>query len=86
MTNNLDTFDFQGIPVIASDLAVERIQTIKRWKRLNRPNKVRIRTLERPATITLEPPASIGNIIIRQTTVVCHPTIFPKLKKVLCNG
>lgn len=45
---------FHGIPVKFSDYVTREVIRRKRWKRLGRPDKVRVRTIQAPAIIILD--------------------------------
>ena len=64
---------FLGVPVATSDLCYRDVHNVKRWKRMNRPAKVRTRDRRIPASFILNPP------LTPQPTIICHPDIVDML-------
>jgi hypothetical protein len=60
---------YSGIRIIASNLARKTGCRVKRWKRLNRPDKIKNKTIYIPEAYR------IGNVIY------AHPTIINRLNK-----
>lgn len=71
---------FRGIPVLESDLCVESITRVKKWKRLNRLPKIRRRTCDRYFACIVRPP------ITAVPTIICHPKVLRELKYRLVNN
>lgn len=60
---------FRGMPVIINAMCEKHIHNIKRWKRLNRPDKVRVRDFIEPTAYIANPP------LVQTTSIICHPKI-----------
>jgi hypothetical protein len=60
---------YSGIRIMASNLARKTGCRVKRWKRLNRPDKIKNKTIYIPEAYR------IGNVIY------AHPTIINRLNK-----
>lgn len=65
---------FAGIPIRTSELCVEEITIVKKWKRLNRLSKIRRRVR------TIYTAYKVGPPLFDVPTVVCHPKIFNEIK------
>lgn len=65
---------FKGLPVIVNRQCIRHIYNIKRWKRLGRPDKVRIRDFDQPMAFIANPP------LVSTTTIICHPKIAERLE------
>lgn len=65
---------FEGLPVRISELCVKHIHNVKRWKRRNRPDKVRVRDYEIPTGYITNPPLS------QRPTIICHPKIVERME------
>jgi len=62
---------FNGIPVHESDMCVERKYREKRWKRTNRPDKVKTKIIQIPTLYLSE--------IDGTKRIYCHPSIARRL-------
>ena len=69
---------FRGLPVLVRDTCVTRIHSEKRWKRLNRPNKVRTRDFDLPGVFIVDKP------LVPCKSIVCHPKVFEKMQSGAC--
>jgi len=56
-------------PVVINDLLVKQVMKIKKWKRLNRPSKLKTKVFEIPYYMIAEPP------MVTRTTIFCHSKI-----------
>jgi len=66
----------KGIPVFVNDEAcTKHIHKIKRWKRLNRPDKIRLRNYTKIFYYIIKPP------IISEPAIICHSKLIKKLKE-----
>lgn len=64
---------FDGFPVFIDDACIKSIRNKKRWKRLNRPDKVRIRNFDKPMMYMARPP------LVPRPTIICHSKIVELL-------
>lgn len=73
---------FSGLPVQTSEMLVDSIEKVKRWKRLNRPDKVRRRTITMPSN-KIYVMGNQWNLLSRQPkeTILMHPKMAEKLQR-----
>jgi hypothetical protein len=67
---------FNKLPVRTSVLLVKEYTKVKRWRRLNRPAKIKKTTHIKPSNEILHLKDIFGNPYL-----VCHPAMLPKLER-----
>ena len=71
----MNNFIYNGVPVFSSDLAEKSIEKIKRFKRLNRPDKLKIKIIHVPCLFRVS------------NRIYIHPKLIKKLKVIgVSNG
>jgi hypothetical protein len=68
--------DFGGLPVIVSKLCVVTVHKAKKWKRLNRPDKVKVNSYDKPTIYMAKRP------LVQRDMIICHPDMI----KILDNA
>lgn len=66
---------FEGILVIVSDFCVRNVVKRKKWKRLNRPPKIKVRSYTVPGMFIAKPP------MVDRPTIFCHSKAVCELEK-----
>lgn len=74
---------FKGIPVVFDDKMVSYVTKTKRWRRRNRPDKVRHRTSKRYMGYLVKAGAFVG---LTRDTIICHPEFRKHLGRSPLNG
>ena len=71
-------FMFNSIPVFEQEFCYKQVTVTKKWKRLNRPPKIKTKAVDIPASYLL------GNEAFGlkggKQTVIAHPEIFKRLR------
>ena len=70
---------FMGIPIYSNETLVSDVEHVKKWKRLNRPAKTRIRYSKVYNGYIVKPPIS------KQECIMCHPMFMNYLEAAIAR-